>query len=134
MTMYTVQIEAMGDSPNIWQALAPSENIPADDSAADVAAWVAENQNIAEGDHYWRVRVWYGGNADVHAKPDAEYTSADLILDELRANRGRVAGLMERRDEFIRKLMAMEPTVARADIAQAAGLSEARLYQIKAGC
>jgi hypothetical protein len=130
VTTYTVQIEASDEREEIWQALAPAENTSADDSAAAVAAWVAGNQNVAEGDH-WRVRVWYGADADVHTKPDAECTAVDLVLDELRGNRDRVAGLDKRRDELVRQLMAIEPTVPRAAIAEAARLSEPRLYQIR---
>ncbi len=132
MANYTVLIETGDSRDGIWQALAPAENTSSDDSAVEVAAWVAANRNVADGDH-WRVRVWSGTDADTGTTPAAEYTGADLALDELCGNRDRAAGLDARRDELVRKLMAMEPTVPRAEIAKAARVSEPRLYQIRDG-
>jgi hypothetical protein len=132
MTNYTVLIEASDSREESWQALAPAEVASSDDSAAEVASWVAGNQNVADGDH-WRVRVWHGADADTSTEPAVEYTSADLVLDELRGNRDRAAGLDGRRDELIRQLMAMDPIVPRAEIAEAARVSEPRLYQIRDG-
>jgi hypothetical protein len=59
-------------------------------------------------------------------------TSADLLA-ELREIRDRQNELTHRRDEVIRELMTRSTRVLRADIAAAAGVKEARLYQIAPG-
>lgn len=66
---------------------------------------------------------------------DLNSTTETLMLDELediRRRRGElVTELDERRDELVRTLMGT--SVARKRIADAAGLKEARLYQIRDG-
>lgn len=72
--MYTVEIEASNPDGTIWQALAPAETVTAfnGETAEQVAAFAATNQDIADGDH-WRVRVWEGRDADTGAEPAAEF-------------------------------------------------------------
>lgn len=55
MTTYEIRIQASNDEGDIWQDM---EMDSSDDYAdpAELAADVAANQNIAEGDH-WRVRI-----------------------------------------------------------------------------
>ena len=62
------------------------------------------------------------------------------MLAELAGNRAEAARLATeaavleaRRMDLIRTLLAAEPKVARKRIADAAGLKEARLYQIRDG-
>jgi prevent-host-death family protein len=75
-TVYTVEIQASNAEGTIWQALAPAETVESTDSADQVAADVAQNQNIAEGDN-WRVVVWEGDNADTGVDPVAVYEPVD---------------------------------------------------------
>lgn len=65
-------------------------------------------------------------------------TVAASLLDEIgnaaaeiRATESKLADLIQERDEAIRKALRTE--LRRADIAAAAGLKEARLYQIRDG-
>lgn len=80
MTAFTVQIEASNADGTIWQALAPAETVDSDDTAAELAAEVAANQNIAEGSN-WRVRVWDGEDADTGTDPAAEHLAGTSIDD-----------------------------------------------------
>ncbi|WP_045740853.1 hypothetical protein [Actinoplanes rectilineatus] len=131
MPTYTVVIEASNNDGTIWQALAPSETVEDDATAEDIAQWTASNQNIAEGNN-WRVRVWNGADADIHTTPNAEYVAGeDDLIAELRMARLRIAELTDQRDNLIQQLM--DTGVPRARIANAAGLREARLYQIRDG-
>lgn len=131
MPTYTVRIEASNSDGTIWQALAPAENVTEDATAAEIAEWTASNQDVAEGTG-WRVRVWNGADADEHSEPAAEYVAGeDDLISELRMTRARVAELTDQRDNLVRQLM--ETDVARGRIAEAAGVKEARLYQIRDG-
>lgn len=80
MTTYTVEIQASNADRTIWQALAPAETIETDDTAAEVAADTAANQNLAEGSD-WRVRVWEGDDADTATEPTAEHVAGTTIDD-----------------------------------------------------
>lgn len=65
--MFTITIE-VSDDGRIWQAMAPPENIEADD-AGDAARWVATNETEVTGETNWRVFVWEGADADT-SNPD----------------------------------------------------------------
>lgn len=64
-------------------------------------------------------------------------TDAELLTDTMLARLRKIAveraRLEEERDEIVRFLMTNEPRVARKRIAEAADLSEPRLYQIRDG-
>jgi antitoxin (DNA-binding transcriptional repressor) of toxin-antitoxin stability system len=77
LTMFTVEIQASDDNQEIWQAMAPAENVPAEDfgddmTRQDIAAAIGCNQNIADGRN-WRVCVWEGADADTNTEPAAVY-------------------------------------------------------------
>ncbi|WP_018214728.1 hypothetical protein [Salinispora vitiensis] len=80
MATYTIEIQASNHDGGIWQALAPSENVESDDTAAEVAAEVAAHQTIADGSN-WRVRVWRGSDADTGSEPDGEHVAGTSIDD-----------------------------------------------------
>lgn len=80
MTTYTVEIQASNADRTIWQAVAPAETVETDDTAAELAADTAANQNIAEGSD-WRVRVWEGDGADTATEPTAEHVAGTTIND-----------------------------------------------------
>jgi len=138
MNTYTVEIQASNADRTTWQTLAPAETITTDDTAAEVAADVAANQNIAEGNN-WRVRVW--NEAITGLEPAAEYVAdedpdtdaptqaGDHFLAELAKTTDIIAKLTGRRDELVRALM--RTGTRRDDIAQAAKLTVPRLYQIR---
>lgn len=136
MTTYTVKIEASGGN-GIWQAMAPAETIEDDGTAEELASFVAGNQTVAKSGT-WRVRVWVGDDTGV--EPAAEYERPESeVADELLAALTRVtarrARLVEeldaQRDSLVRELMGT--SAPRGRIASAAGVKEARLYQIRDG-
>lgn len=55
MTTYQIEIQASNAEGDIWQTM-HLDSIATDQDPADLAADVAANQNIAEGDG-WRVRI-----------------------------------------------------------------------------
>lgn len=67
---FTVEIQAGSRDGQIWQAVAPAENVTGD-NAEEVAKWVERNQTVAEEGH-WRVQAWVGENADTGTEPAAE--------------------------------------------------------------
>ncbi|MCX5070896.1 hypothetical protein OOJ91_34170 [Micromonospora lupini] len=86
MATFTVQIEAGNADGSIWQALHPAETVESDEddtTAAQFAAAVAADQNLAEGSN-WRVRVWTGPDADTGTEPAAEH-AAGTSIDDLAA-------------------------------------------------
>lgn len=80
---YIVVIEAGSADGGVWQTVASeiahASNL--EETADDIAAWVAQNQNAATGPGSARVRVWKGADLDVvHARPadaEREIPSAD---------------------------------------------------------
>lgn len=79
-TASTYTVEIQGTSGSAWQALAPAETIDAstldqDLTAEDVAAFVADNQTVAEGTD-WRICVWGGAEADTKTTPAYVWTPA----------------------------------------------------------
>jgi hypothetical protein len=60
---YTVIVEELDESADVWEPLAPAETVTNDGSAEEVARWTASNQTMAAAGN-WRVRVWEGADAD----------------------------------------------------------------------
>jgi len=81
MATYTVQIEAGDVDGAVWQAVAPSETIETEETAAELAAWVATNQTVADG-WRWRVLVWTGDEPD--GDPAAIHEDGPLTVVERR--------------------------------------------------
>lgn len=82
MPTYTFEIQASDTTGRIWQAMAPAETVESTDSPDKVAADIAYNQNLAEGDN-WRVRVWIGADADTYTDPDGEYDATGVTNSDL---------------------------------------------------
>ena len=101
----TTYVDQVKDDSDMW-------NAEAEDLTIDGAAVV--RHAISEG--YAR-RVYSTTEAAMLAE-----------LDDISA---KLPEMTERRDELVRKLM--RSTVARADVADAARLTEGRLYQIRNG-
>lgn len=135
MTTYTVVIEASDENNAVWQALEPAETVDDDGTAAEVAAWTAQNQNIVDRGP-WRVRVWIGNDADTGSQPDAEYVRPESeimqeLLHDIATEATALAQHIARRNELIQA--AMRTDLSRDEIARAADLSVPRLYQIRDG-
>jgi hypothetical protein len=95
----------------------------------------------------WRLCGWSGADADTRAEPDVVSgpargsddgvllvdMSPEDLLNELTRTRDQIAVLSDRRDAIIRILMPRDSKVKvhRPTIAKAAGVKEARLYQIR---
>lgn len=139
MPTYTVQIQASGLDRDIWQTLSPAETIEDDLTAAELAQWVAGNQNVAKSGT-WRVQVWDGADADTGTEPTAEWVRPEAevadelmtVLTEVTARRTELIEQMDaQRDSLVRDLM--QTRASRERIAAAAGVSVPRLYQIRDG-
>lgn len=92
MSVFTVEIQASNDAREIWQALAPAENIHTAAwgqgwTAKDVAVTTADHQDVAEGDN-WRVCVWEGPDADTATEPAFIWESELFTLVELTRHLG----------------------------------------------
>jgi hypothetical protein len=73
----TIVIEVRGANGD-WQSMHPAETINDPDPIEDIAAAVAANQTIAEGDD-WRVRVWLGDTTEGPHAAEAG-PAANLLL------------------------------------------------------
>lgn len=138
MTTFTVEVQASNTDGTAWQALEPAEFVDtsgwgANWTAEQVAQTTAEHQTIAEKPY--RIAVWEGRNVDAAAEPsyvlDVEVEPDDLLTD-VRCAARRAAVAIAKRDELIRAAMA-RTDIPRAALADSAGVTEARLYQIRDG-
>jgi hypothetical protein len=138
MTTFTVEIQARNADGTIWQAMEPAETIDTsgwgtDWTAEEVARTTVDHQTIAEKPY--RVAVWAGTNADTSTEPsfilDVE-AKPESLLEDIRSAARRAEQSIAERNELI--LVAMARTdISRTALAAAAGIKEARLYQIRDG-
>lgn len=152
MAEYTFQVQRSDDEGDSWSPISEPQTI---DDVTDIhwsLDFMADDlrpEGLPEGAS-WRIAAWEG--ADATADPDftseswaadppetaaadqlPEELSPERLLAELEEIRGMREALEERRDLVIRVLMKTSTKVPRARIAAAAGVKEARLYQIRDG-
>lgn len=150
MTAYTLQTQFSTDGGATWGPVEHAENI--DDTLTpteiiEQTGWPDPTEWDLPPYSMWRIGIWIGHLADTATTPAAvlgpcwagtdelvpAMPPADLMLQELLDIRTRRRLLAARRDELVRHLMNLEPRVARSGIAVAAGVGDARLYQIRDG-
>lgn len=134
MTTFTVEIQASNADGTIWQAVQPAETIDTSGwgsnwTAEDVARTTVDHQTIAEAPY--RVAVWEGSRTDTDPSfvLDVEIGPEEMLASIESAAR-RAAQAISERDALICAAMA-RTDMPRADLAAAAGVTEARLYQIR---
>ena len=153
MADYTIQVQRTDDDGDSWTPIKDADTVEDVDDIHRALEDIAAGQwpMVLPAKAGWRVAAWVGADADTSTDPDltteawtgddpeavADELPDELVPERLLAELDQIRrmreALDERRDLVIRVLMKTDTRVPRARIATAAGVKEARLYQIRDG-